>query len=93
MPAVTDLRGAELEAAELSEMEWDGVKAVVAAVVAAVVVVVVVSNTRAAKDLVEMYPGCRAIVGSSNAPAAFAALAASAAGVGWGWCGRNAGDA
>ena len=33
MPAVTDLRGAELEAAELSEMEWDGVKAVVAAVV------------------------------------------------------------
>ena len=78
---------------DLSEMEWDGVKAVVAAVVAAVVVVVVVSNTRAAKDLVEMYPGCRAIVGSSNAPAAFAALAASAAGVGWGWCGRNAGDA
>ena len=91
VPAVTDLRGAESEAAELSGMEWDGVKAVVAAVV--VVVVVVVSNTRAAKDLVEMYPGCRAIVGSSNAPAAFAALAASAAGVGWGWCGRNAGDA
>ena len=78
-----------MEAAELSGMEWDGVKAVVAAVV----VVVVVSNTRAAKDPVEMYPGCRANVGSSNAPAAFAALAASAAGVGWGWCGRNAGDA
>lgn len=51
------------------------------------------SFTRAAKDPVEMYPGCRANVGSSNAPAAFAALAASAAGVGWGWCGRNAGDA